>query len=70
MTITKTTTAAEAFASHIVRAQIAELLEVSQPTINRALSKGETRDAGILIGILRKLASEKWEKSLVYTRVP
>jgi DNA-binding transcriptional regulator LsrR (DeoR family) len=55
-------------ASALTQRQIADRLGISQPTVNRALSKGETRDAAVLQAILRELAGEVWERVILYNR--
>lgn len=59
---------AAAAGSGLTQAQIAARLSVSQPLVNRALSKGETRDAAVLQSILLELAGEEWEKRVTYQR--
>ena len=54
--------------SGLTQKQIADRLGISQPTVNRALSKGEMRDASVLLSILRELAAEVWEKLTIYRR--
>jgi DNA-binding transcriptional regulator LsrR (DeoR family) len=56
-------------ASALTQAQIAARLGISQPTVNRSLSKGETRDVAVLQSILRELAGEEWEREITFRRV-